>query len=191
MKPPRHAARRVPRSADSTRLTVAGAASSDSCARIASTIGGVICHQATRRGSSAPSIRASRTSAAACARRLPGASPATYASAGDELAGGVAATSRTPVRRAVVRAFWAAVFPFLGMSRFREPVIENNDSHRLHPWRFKHANALVRAAGKKRLLGDTTREATAPEVQGLRAENTRLKQVLAETVLENRLLKKV
>ena len=45
-------------------------------------------------------------------------------------------------------------------------------------------------AGKKRLLGDTTREATAPEVQGLRDENTRLKQVLAETVLENRLLKK-
>ena len=45
-------------------------------------------------------------------------------------------------------------------------------------------------AGKKRLLGDTTREATAPEVKGLRDENTRLKQVLAETVLENRLLKK-
>ena len=45
-------------------------------------------------------------------------------------------------------------------------------------------------AGKKRLLGDTTREATAPEVKGLRDENTRLKQALAETVLENRLLKK-
>ncbi len=45
-------------------------------------------------------------------------------------------------------------------------------------------------AGKKRLLGDTTREATAPEVKGLREENTRLKQALAETVLENRLLKK-
>ncbi len=45
-------------------------------------------------------------------------------------------------------------------------------------------------AGKKRLLGDTTREATAPEVQTLRDENRRLKQVLAETVLENRLLKK-
>ena len=45
-------------------------------------------------------------------------------------------------------------------------------------------------AGKKRLLGDTTREATAPEAQGLREENTRLKQALAETVLENRLLKK-
>jgi transposase len=46
-------------------------------------------------------------------------------------------------------------------------------------------------AGKKRLLGDTTREATAPEVQGPRQENTRLKQALAETVLENRLLKSV
>jgi len=45
-------------------------------------------------------------------------------------------------------------------------------------------------AGKKRLLGDTTREATAPEVRGLRDENLRLKQALAETVLENRLLKK-
>ena len=45
-------------------------------------------------------------------------------------------------------------------------------------------------AGKKRLLGDTTREATAPEVRGLRDENLRLKQALAEAVLENRLLKK-
>ena len=45
-------------------------------------------------------------------------------------------------------------------------------------------------AGKKRLLGDTTREATAPEVRGVRDENLRLKQALAEAVLENRLLKK-
>ena len=41
-----------------------------------------------------------------------------------------------------------------------------------------------------RLLGDTTREAKAPEVKTLRDENGRLKQALAETVLENRLLKK-
>ena len=46
-------------------------------------------------------------------------------------------------------------------------------------------------AGKKRLLGDTTREATAPEVKALRDENGRLKQALAETVLEDRLLKKI
>ena len=38
-------------------------------------------------------------------------------------------------------------------------------------------------AGKKRLLGDTTREATSTEVQDLRRENSNLKQVVAETVL--------
>jgi transposase len=45
-------------------------------------------------------------------------------------------------------------------------------------------------AGKKRLVGDTAREATSTEVVDLRKENTRLKQVVAEIVLENRLLKK-
>jgi transposase len=45
-------------------------------------------------------------------------------------------------------------------------------------------------AGKKRLLGDTRREATTDEVKELRQENARLKVVVAETVLENRLLKK-
>jgi transposase len=45
-------------------------------------------------------------------------------------------------------------------------------------------------AGKKRLVGDTTREATSTEVADLRKENARLKQLVAETVLENRLLKK-
>ena len=43
-------------------------------------------------------------------------------------------------------------------------------------------------AGKKRLVGDTTREATAPEVTDLKQENGRLKQVVAELVLENRVL---
>jgi len=45
-------------------------------------------------------------------------------------------------------------------------------------------------AGKKRLLGDTTREATSTEVTALRKEIAQLKQVVAETVLENRVLKK-
>jgi transposase len=45
-------------------------------------------------------------------------------------------------------------------------------------------------AGKKRLVGDTSREATSSEVVDLRTENAGLKQVVAETVLENRLLKK-
>ena len=45
-------------------------------------------------------------------------------------------------------------------------------------------------AGKKRLVGDTTREATSSDVTDLRKEHARLKQVVAEMVLENRLLKK-
>ena len=45
-------------------------------------------------------------------------------------------------------------------------------------------------AGKKRLLGDTRREANSGEVTDLRKENAQLKELVAETVLENRLLKK-
>ncbi len=45
-------------------------------------------------------------------------------------------------------------------------------------------------AGKKRLAGDTAREATSDDVKGLRAEAQQLKELLAEVLLENRLLKK-
>lgn len=45
-------------------------------------------------------------------------------------------------------------------------------------------------AGKKRLSGDTIREANSSEVDGLRSENDQLKQLVAELSLDNRLLKK-
>ena len=45
-------------------------------------------------------------------------------------------------------------------------------------------------AGKKRLAGDTARQATSNEVKSLRAEARDLKEALAEQILENRLLKK-
>ncbi len=45
-------------------------------------------------------------------------------------------------------------------------------------------------AGKKRLAGDTAREASASEVKILRREARDLKEVVAELTLENRLLKK-
>ena len=45
-------------------------------------------------------------------------------------------------------------------------------------------------AGKKRLLGDTQREATSTEVTGLKQENDQLKQLVAELSLKNRVLKK-
>ena len=45
-------------------------------------------------------------------------------------------------------------------------------------------------AGKKRLAGDTAREATSDEVKQLRAESSALKETLGELLMENRLLKK-
>jgi transposase len=45
-------------------------------------------------------------------------------------------------------------------------------------------------AGKKRLAGDTARSATSDEVKDLRREASALKEVVAELMLENRLLKK-
>lgn len=45
-------------------------------------------------------------------------------------------------------------------------------------------------AGKKRLAGDTVREATSDEAKDLRAETTALKETLAELLMENRVLKR-
>jgi len=45
-------------------------------------------------------------------------------------------------------------------------------------------------AGKKRLSGDTIREATSSEVTDIRSENDQLKQLVAELSLKHRLLKK-
>jgi len=45
-------------------------------------------------------------------------------------------------------------------------------------------------AGKKRLTGDSAREATSDEVKALRVESSQLKEALAELMIENRLLKK-
>ena len=45
-------------------------------------------------------------------------------------------------------------------------------------------------AEKKRLAGDTVREASSGEVKDLRNECSQLKEILAEVMLENRLLKK-
>ena len=45
-------------------------------------------------------------------------------------------------------------------------------------------------AGKKRLAGDTTREATSDEVAELRKENARLKEMIADLMLRYDIVKK-
>ena len=48
----------------------------------------------------------------------------------------------------------------------------------------------VPGSGKKRLAGDTARQASSGEVKDLRRAMRDLKEALAEQMLENRLLKK-
>jgi transposase len=48
----------------------------------------------------------------------------------------------------------------------------------------------INEAGKRRLLGDTQREATSTEVTDLKQENNQRKQLVAELSLKNRVLKK-
>ena len=45
-------------------------------------------------------------------------------------------------------------------------------------------------AGKRRLQGDTVREANSAEVNELRQENAQLKELVAEVTLKNRVLQK-
>jgi transposase len=45
-------------------------------------------------------------------------------------------------------------------------------------------------AGKKRLAGDTAREATSDEVKEIQGQARQLKELVAELMIENRLLKK-
>jgi transposase len=55
---------------------------------------------------------------------------------------------------------------------------------------FYKWNKEFMEAGKKRLAGDTTREATSDEVADLRKENRALKELVAELSLQNKDLKK-
>ena len=54
---------------------------------------------------------------------------------------------------------------------------------------YKWSKAFLQA-GKRRLKGDTIREANSDEVSELRKENDQLKQLVAELSLKNRVLKK-
>jgi transposase len=60
----------------------------------------------------------------------------------------------------------------------------------IHPGIYYKWSKSFLEAGKQRLTGDTVREAGSDEVKVLRAENEELKQVVAELLLRNRVLKK-
>jgi transposase len=60
----------------------------------------------------------------------------------------------------------------------------------IHPNLYYKWSKEFLEAGKKRLLGDTVREASSDEVTDLRRENDQLKQLVAELSLQTRVLKK-
>jgi transposase len=60
----------------------------------------------------------------------------------------------------------------------------------LHPNVYYRLSKEFLEAGKKRLQGDTVREATSSEVVDLRQENDQLKALVAELSLKNRIFTK-
>ena len=74
--------------------------------------------------------------------------------------------------------------------RGESPVAEICRKHGIAESMFYKWNKEFMEAGKKRLAGDTTREATSDEVSELRKENQRLKEMVAELLLRYDILKK-
>lgn len=74
--------------------------------------------------------------------------------------------------------------------RGEESIAELCRKEGLNPNVYYRWSKEFMEAGKKRLTGDTVREATSDEVKELRAETAALKETLGEVVMENRLLKK-
>ncbi len=74
--------------------------------------------------------------------------------------------------------------------RGEESIAELCRKEGLNPNVYYRWSKEFMEAGKKRLSGDTVREASSDEVKELRAEAAALKETLGEMVMENRLLKK-
>ena len=69
-------------------------------------------------------------------------------------------------------------------------VAELCRKYSIQEFQFYKWNKEFLEAGKKRLSGDTTREATSDEVEELRKENQKLKETVADLVLRYDIVKK-
>lgn len=74
--------------------------------------------------------------------------------------------------------------------RAEQSVSELCRKYSIHETQFYKWNKEFLEAGKKRLSGDTTREATSDEVADLRKENQRLKETIADLVIRYDIVKK-
>ncbi len=69
-------------------------------------------------------------------------------------------------------------------------VAEICRKYSIHQSQFYKWNKEFMEAGKKRLAGDTTRDATNDEVNNLRNENAKLKEMVADLMLRYDIVKK-
>jgi len=96
------------------------------------------------------------------------------------------------VRRKARRLFTSEQKILIVMEAIRgeNSVAEICRKYGIHQTQFYKWNKQFLEAGKKRLAGDTTREATSDEVADLRKENQRLKEMVADLMLRYDIVKK-
>lgn len=86
--------------------------------------------------------------------------------------------------------FWTKIQIVTEALRAEMSVAELCRKYSIQESQFYKWNKEFLEAGKKRLSGDTTREATSDEVAELRKENQRLKEIVADLVLRYDIVKK-
>ena len=96
------------------------------------------------------------------------------------------------IRRKTRRLFTSEQKILIVMEAIRgeSSVSEICRKYGIHQTQFYKWNKEFLEAGKKRLAGDTTREATSSEVEDLRKENQKLKELLADMMLRHDIVKK-
>ena len=96
------------------------------------------------------------------------------------------------IKRATRRKFSAdeKILIVLAGLRGEDSIAELCRREGLHQNLYYRWSKEFLEAGKKRLAGDTEREASRDDVSELRKESAQLEAALAEILLENRLLKK-
>ena len=96
------------------------------------------------------------------------------------------------IRRKTRRLFTSEQKILIVMEAIRgeSSVAELCRKYGIHQTQFYKWNKEFLEAGKKRLAGDRTREATSDEVAELRKENQRLKELVADLMLRYDIVKK-
>lgn len=96
------------------------------------------------------------------------------------------------IRRKTRRVFTAEQKITIVMEAMRAEtsIAELCRKYSIHETQFYKWNKEFIEAGKKRLAGDTVREATSDEVKDLMAENRKLKETVADLVIRYDIVKK-